>query len=71
MPRPPLPPIASQVANQAVKGVLGSQIQKLIDTQVARAATPLLQRLEELERRIAALEGRGPAPQRTHRSDDI
>lgn len=73
MPRTPLPPIADRVATQAVKGVLGSQVQKLIDTQIARVTAPLLARIEELERRIATLEGR-PANQsqrQVHRSDDI
>ena len=71
MPRGQLPQIANQVANQAVKGVLGQQVQKLIDAQVARAIGPLLARIDELERRIAALEGRPDAPRRTQRSDDI
>ena len=71
MPRGPLPQLANQVANQAVKGVLGTQVQKLIDAQVARAIGPLLARIDELERRLAALEGHPEAPRRAHRSDDI
>ena len=72
MPRTPLPPIADRVATQAVKGVLGAQVQKLIDAQVARATGPLVARIEELERRIAALEGGAPqTPRRGHRSEDI
>jgi hypothetical protein len=73
MPRTPLPPIADRMATQAVKGVLGTQVQKLIDTQVARATGPLMARIEELERRIAALEGRAAtqAQRQVHRSDDI
>jgi len=61
------------MATQAVKGVLGTQVQKLIDTQVARATGPLMARIDELERRIAALEGRSATQvQRpVHRSDDI
>jgi hypothetical protein len=68
-----LSPIASRVANQAIKGALGDQVQKLIDAQVARATAPLLTRIEELERRIAALEGGRPAPRQTqtHRPDDV
>ena len=73
MPRTPLPPIADRVATQAVKGVLGAQVQKLIDAQVARATGPLVARIEELERRIAALEGRTAqqAQRSAHRSDDV
>jgi hypothetical protein len=72
MPRTPLPPIADRVATQAVKGVLGVQVQKLIDSQVARATGPLMARIDELERRIAALEGGTPQPsRRAHRSEDI
>jgi hypothetical protein len=71
MPRTSLPPIADRMANQAVKGVLGTQVQKLIDSQVARAAGPLLARIEELERRIAALEGNTQKSRPVHRSDDI
>jgi polyhydroxyalkanoate synthesis regulator phasin len=71
MPRPPLPQMANQMANQAVKGVLGTQVQKLIDTQVARATGPLLARIDELERRVAALEGKTDGAQRAHRSDDV
>jgi hypothetical protein len=73
MPRTPLPPIADRMATQAVKGVLGTQVQKLIDTQVARATGPLMARIDELERRIAALEGRAAtqAQRPVHRSDDI
>jgi hypothetical protein len=74
--RTPLPPIADRVATQAVKGVVGVQVQKLIDSQVARATGPLIERIEALERRIAALENNtSSAPARgqaqTHRSDDI
>jgi hypothetical protein len=71
MPRTPLPPVAERVANQAVKGVLGTQVQKLIDAQVARLTGPLLARIEELERRVAALEGSPQRPRSVHRSDDI
>ena len=71
MPRTPLPPIADRMANQAVKGVLGSQVQKLIDAQVARVTGPLLARIEELERRVATLETDAKSPSRVHRSDDI
>lgn len=71
MPRTPLPPIADRIANQAVKGVLGTQVQKLIDTQMARVTAPLLARIEELERRVAALEGAGKNSHPVHRSDDI
>jgi hypothetical protein len=73
MPRTPLPPIADRVATQAVKGVLGPQVQKLIDTQIARVTAPLLARIEELERRITVLEGRaaGQPKRDVHRSDDI
>ena len=73
MPRTPLPPIADRVATQAVKGVLGPQVQKLLDAQVARVTAPLQARIDELERRVAALEGRtaSPAPRQAHRSDDI
>ncbi|HEY7031320.1 MAG TPA: hypothetical protein VH482_08345 [Thermomicrobiales bacterium] len=71
MPRTPLPPIADRMATQAVKGALGTQVQKLIDAQVARATGPLLARIEELERRIAALEGTPLRSQPVHRSDDI
>jgi hypothetical protein len=40
---------------------------------VARVTAPLLTRIEELERRIAALEGGRAAPRQagTHRPDDI
>lgn len=70
--RTPLPPIADRVATQAVKGVVGVQVQKLIDAQVARATGPLVERIEELERRIAALEKNAKAaPTQAHRSDDI
>ena len=72
MPRTPLPPIADRVATQAVKGVLGTQVQKLIDTQVARATGPLLARIDELERRVAALEsGASSTTERAQRSEDI
>jgi hypothetical protein len=73
MPRTPLPPIADRVATQAVKGALGTQVQKLIDAQVARVSAPLIARIEELERRVTALEGAGQsqAQRRVHRSDDI
>jgi hypothetical protein len=60
------------MATQAVKGVLGPQVQKLIDAQVGRVTGPLLARIEELERRVAALEGRAAqTPRQVHRSDDV
>jgi hypothetical protein len=71
MPRTSLPPIADRMANQAVKGVLGPQVQKLIDSQVSRVTGPLLARIDELERRVAALEADAKMPSRVHRSDDI
>ena len=40
--RTPLPPIADRVATQAVKGMVGVQVQKLIDAQVARATLSLI-----------------------------
>jgi hypothetical protein len=70
--RTPLPPIADRVASQAVKGVVGVQVQKLIDSQVARATGPLVERIEELERKVATLEKQAKAtPSEVHRSDDI
>jgi hypothetical protein len=66
-----LPQLANQVANQAVKGVLGPQVQKVIDAQIARVTAPLLARIDELERRVAALEGRAETPKRAQRSDEI
>jgi hypothetical protein len=62
MVRGPLPPVVSQVANQAVKGMVGPQVQKLIDAQVGRVTAPLIARIEELERRVAALEKGSTAP---------
>ena len=66
------------LANYAIKGVLSgqiqTQIQKLVDTQVARMTGPLNARIAELERRVAELEGqsRHPVPrQPSYRTDDI
>jgi hypothetical protein len=70
--RTPLPPIADRFASQAVKGAVGVQVQKLIDSQVARATGPLIERIEELERKVAVLENQAKsAPSQIHRSDDI
>lgn len=75
MVRGPLPPIVNQMANQAAKGVLGTQVQKLIDTQVTRVTAPLIARIEELERRLDQLEsnqGTAATPrQGGHRASDI
>ncbi len=69
MPQVPLSPLA----NRALKGVVGGQVQKLIDAQVARAIRPLLERIEALERRVAELEGGATPPpgRRPDRSRDI
>lgn len=73
MVRGPLPPVVSQVANQAMKGMVGPQIQKLIDAQLTRVTAPLIARIEELERKVAALESGNPSPaiNRGTRSNDI
>jgi hypothetical protein len=73
MVRGPLPPIVNQAANQAVKGLVAPQVQKLIDAQVSRVTAPLIARIEELERRLDALEKNAPAPTATRgtRSSDI
>ena len=69
MPQIPLSPLA----NRTLKGVAGGQVQKLIDAQVARVIGPLLDRVAELERRVADLEGGAtPAPRRQpDRSGDV
>ncbi len=71
MVRGPLPPGVSQAANQAVKGLLGGQAQKLIDAQVSRAIGPLLARIDELEKRVATLERGRQTGRQQSRSDDI
>ena len=58
----------SPLANRALKGVAGGQVQKLIDAQVERVIGPLLRRVAELERRVADLEG-GAAPPPRHQPD--